>query len=216
MMVSLGVPLKKNDDAPSTFSIPKPEIRKKISIKPTVNAQGYQPEPSLNDGYYKEILKLINDVGKNFERLPSVYKGKNEETLRDHILMMLDPHFEMGGASGETFNKAGKTDILMRYDSSVVFVAECKFWHGEKGYLATIDQLLSYLTWRDTKAAVIMFVKQKDFSTILGKIMTETGKHPNFLGFTNKADENWFNFRFHINDDPNREVKLAVLLYHIP
>lgn len=161
-------------------------------------------------------MKLINDVGKNFERMPSLYKGKGEEDLRDHILMTLDPNFVLGSASGETFNKSGKTDIQLRYDSSVVFIAECKFWGGEKQYFATIDQLLSYLTWRDTKASVIIFVKQKDFSSILGKVKDETNRHSNYLGYLNNPDENWFNFRFHLNGDKNREIKLAVQLYHLP
>ena len=148
--------------------------------------------------------------------MPSVYIGKGEEDLRDHILMTLDPNFEFGSASGETFNKSGKTDIQLRYESSVVFIAECKFWSGEKNYFATIDQLLGYLTWRDTKASVIIFVKQKDFSAILKKVETESDKHPNFLSFVNMSDENWFNYRFHIPGDKNREVKLAIQLYHLP
>jgi hypothetical protein len=82
-----------------------------------------------------------------------------EEHLRDHILMVLDPNFEYGSATGETFNKKGKTDILLRHDSSVAFVAECKFWGGEKVFHKTIDQLLNYLTWRDSKTAVIIFVQ---------------------------------------------------------
>lgn len=95
--------------------------------------------------------------------MPSIYKDKGEEDLRDHIIMTLDPNFEYGSVTGETFNKTGKTDIQLRHDSSVVFIAECKFWTGEKGFLRTIDQLLNYLTWRDTKTSVIMFVRQKDF-----------------------------------------------------
>lgn len=91
--------------------------------------------------------------------MQSVYKDKGGEDLKDHVLLTLDPNFEFGSASGETFNKSGKTDIQLRYDSSVVFIAECKFWIGEKNYLATIDQLLGYLTLRDTKAPVVIFVR---------------------------------------------------------
>lgn len=216
LLSSLGVPLKKKDNVASTFSVPKPQLREKIEVKPVVHEKGFNPEPTLDNENYRKILKLINDVGKNFERMPSVYKDKGEEALRDHILMTLDPNFEFGSASGETFNKTGKTDIQLRHDSSVIFIAECKFWSGEKKYLATIDQLLGYLTWRDTKASVIVFVRQKDFTAILEKIKSETGNHPNHLGFVDKPDENWFNFRFHINGDRNREVKLAVQLYHLP
>lgn len=216
LLSSLGVPLRKKENVPSTFAIPKPQLREKIVVKPVVHEKGFKPEPTLDNENYKKILKIINDIGKNFERMPSVYKGKGEEDLRDHILMTLDPNFEFGSASGETFNKTGKTDIQLRYDSSVVFIAECKFWSGTKNYLSTIDQLLGYLTWRDNKASVIIFVKQKDFTSILSKIEAETVKHPNYLSTASKTDENWFNYRFHINGDRNREVQLAVQVYNIP
>ena len=216
-MSSLGVPLKKKSDTSQTFSVPKPNLRTKISIiKPSVSNEVFKPEPTLNDEIYNQILKLINDIGKNFERLPSIYKDKGEEDLRDHIIMTLDPNFEYGSVTGETFNKTGKTDIQLRYDSSVIFIAECKFWTGEKGYLKTISQLLNYLTWRDTKASVIIFVRQKEFSSILEKVKEVTSYHENYLGFVSKSDENWFNYRFHLNEDKNREVKLAVQLYHLP
>lgn len=214
-MNSLGVPMKKSKNTPETFSVPRPTLRTKIKVsKPEASTQAFKPEPTIDLDIYNQILKLINDVGKNFERMPSVYKGKGEEDLRDHILMTLDPNFEFGSASGEAFNKTGKTDIQLRYDSSVIFIAECKFWTGEKGYLNTITQLINYLTWRDTKGSVIIFVKQKDFTTILTKIETITPKHPNYIGFVSKSDENWFNYRFHINGDKNREIRLAIQVYH--
>ena len=43
-----------------------------------------------------------------------------------------------------------------------------------------------------------------------------TPNHSNYLGFVDKTEETWFNYRFHINGDRNREVKLAVLFFHIP
>lgn len=216
ILTSLGVPLRRKEGVTNTFAVPKPQLRQKIVVKPIVNATGFKPEPTLDDSSYLDILKIINDVGKNFERMPSVYKGKEEEHLRDHIVLTLDPNFELGSASGETFNRTGKTDIQLRYDSTVVFIAECKFWHGEKSYLATIDQLLNYLTWRDTKAAVIIFVRQKDFTGILSKIGDYSISHRNYLSTRSKLDENWFNFRFHLNDDRNRELSLAVQLFHLP
>jgi len=216
-MSSLGIPFKKKKNTSDTFAIPRPTLRTKIKVsKPDVKNASFKPEPTIDIDVYIQILKLINDVGKNFERLQNVYKDKAEEDLRDHILMTLDPNFEYGSASGETFNKTGKTDIQLRHDSSVAFIAECKFWTGEKGYLKTISQLLNYLTWRDTKTSVIIFVRQKDFSSILSKVETITKIHSNYVGFVSKSDENWFNYRFHLNDDKNREIKLAVQLFHIP
>lgn len=215
LLSGLKVPIKKAENIPNTFSVPSPKLRKKVTVKPVVTEKGYKPEPSLDLGTYKEILNMLNGVGKEFERLPSIYCDKGEEQLRDHFLMFLEPNFE-GAATGETFNKKGKTDILLRYENNNIFIAECKFWKGKGSYLKTIDQLLSYLTWRDSKAAVIMFVRNKEFSSVLDIVERETPAHTNYLGYVNKDDETWFNYRFHINNDKNREVKLAVMLYHIP
>ena len=216
VLASLGVPIKKTSAAPETFSIPVPQKRKKpILNKPKVKEAGFTPEPSLDQSTYVDILKLIHDVGKEFERLPSLYASKEEEHLRDHFLMMLEPNFE-GSATGETFNKTGKTDILLRHDGSNVFIGECKFWKGEKSFLSTISQLLGYLTWRDSKAAVIMFVPNKDFSSVVDTAKEASPKHTNFLKYVDEKDETWFNYEFHLDGDRNRVVKLAVMLYHTP
>ena len=58
------------------------------------------------------------------ERHPSIYAEKDEPTLRDHFIMVLSPHFD--SVTGETFNRGGDTDILVRHESANVFVAECK------------------------------------------------------------------------------------------
>lgn len=216
ILSSIGFPLKENGNASKTFSIPPPQLRESISIKPVVRNEKYTPEPTIDESTYRKILSYINDAGKNFERMPSIYNSKEEEDLRDHILFVLDPHFENGSATGETFNKKGKTDIQIRHNSSVVFIAECKFWKGEKSFIATIDQLMKYLTWRDTKTAIIIFVRQKDVSTVLTKIKTTAPTHSNYLGYIDQPDVNWLNYRFHINDDPNREVQLAIQVFHIP
>ncbi|MFB2659736.1 hypothetical protein [Shewanella mangrovisoli] len=213
---ALGIPVRKATGTPSTFSVPAkrtPVISSKP--KPEVTAKGYKPEPTLDDAIYRQILKIIHDVGKQFERLPSTYAGKDEEHLRDHILLILEPNFE-GSATGETFNKKGKTDILLRHENSNVFVAELKYWHGKKGYLETITQLLSYLTWRDSKAAVVMFVPNKELSMVLETIKNSTSEHPNHLGFVKEIEEGWYQFRFHINGDLNREVHIAVQAFHLP
>lgn len=215
-IASLGVPIKMRESYPHTFAIPTPQTRKKVQVTPPiVTEKVYRPDPTLEISVYEDILQVIHDVGKQFERMPSTYAHKHEEDLRDHILLVLEPRFE-GSATGETFNKTGKTDILLRYQSSNVFIAECKFWKGVKAFLETITQLLGYLTWRDSKAAVVIFVQNKEFSMVIKTIEAEVSKHPNYLGFVNKKEETWLNYRFHTNNDPNREIKLAVLLFHIP
>lgn len=216
LVAQLGVPVRKKADTQKTFSVPAPQIKNKIQIrKPVVQEAGFRPEPTLDESTYTSILRIIHDVGRQFERMPSTYAGKEEEHLRDHLLLFLEPNFE-GSATGETFNKSGKTDILLRYEGSNVFIAECKFWRGQKGFTKSINQLLGYLTWRDSKAAVILFVENKDFSAVLNQIEQVASEHPSYLGFSGKQDETWFSFRFHLEGDPNREVQTAVMLYHFP
>jgi len=84
-----------------------------------------------------------------------------------------------GQATGATFNFEGKTDILLRVDGKNAFIAECKFWTGEKQFLETIDQLLGYLSWRDTKAAILLFNRNQNFSARrdLGKSHESTFRH---------------------------------------
>lgn len=216
LLSSLGVPIRKADNTPSTFSVPAKRTKViPTKPKPVVTETGYMPEPTLDESIYKQILSIIHDIGKQFERLPSTYAGKEEEHLRDHMLLILEPNFE-GSATGETFNKSGKTDILLRHEGKNVFIAELKYWHGKKAYLETISQLLGYLTWRDSKAAVVIFVKNKELSSVLNTVKESTPEHSNFLGFVSGLEEGWCHYRFHINGDKNREVKVSVMLFHLP
>jgi hypothetical protein len=165
---------------------------------------------------YDQILRCINMTGKMFERHPSVYANKEEEHLRDHILITLGGSIQWS-ATGETFNKQGKTDILARSATGdTEFVGECKFWRGEAVYHATIDQLLKYLGWRDNKAGVILFVQNKDFTAVLETIRACTGTHPNFVRFVSETDQSWLNFEFKLTGDPRRVIQVAVMAYHIP
>lgn len=216
LMSALGVSIRKSSDTPETFSIPAKRTKViPTKRKPEVKEKGFTPEPTLDEAIYRQIMVVIHDVGKQFERLPSTYSGKEEEDLRDHILLFLEPNFE-GSATGETFNKKGKTDILLRYEGSNVFIAELKLWRGKKAYLDTISQLLGYLTWRDSKSAIVVFVKNKSFSSVLGVVKEVTLEHQNCLGFVSEQEEGWYHYRFHINDDKTREVQLSVMLFHIP
>ncbi len=182
-----------------------------------MRSSGFAPEPSIDQATYVEILKVIDAAGKNLERLPSTYDGRQEEDLRDFMVFALGPHFMLDGSvTGETFNKSGKTDILVRYQNANVFAAECKYWGGKQAFLGTIDQLLGYLTFRDSKAAVVVFDQNRGFSADLAKIEEATPEHPNYLRTADKTSETWFNYEFHLPGDRNRVVRLAVLAFHFP
>ena len=63
---------------------------------------------------------------------------------------------------------------------------------------------------------MIMFVRNKEISPVLKTVEEETPAHPCFDSFIKQIDESWYEYNFHLPDDSNRSVKLAVLLFHIP
>lgn len=79
-----------------------------------------------------------------------------------------------------------------------------------------MDQLLSYLSWRDTKAAVLLFNRNADFTDVLRKIADAGPAHPNFKRDLGKSDESTFRYVFRQPKDPNRDITLTVLAFDIP
>ena len=149
------------------------------------------------------------------ERSPRAFSNMGEEDLRTHFLVQLNGQYE-GQATGETFNYEGKTDILIRVDGKNVFIAECKFWRGPKALKSTIDQLLGYLSWRDTKAAILLFNRNKDFSVVLSQIPTVLETHPNFKRHIHHSRETEFRSVIYNNTDKNRELVVTILAFDIP
>jgi hypothetical protein len=215
---SLDVPLRKDEDTPDTFAIDGPIQREQISLEPPEpeHETAGQPAPTVAESTYKDVLNVISDVGRGFERSPRLFNDLEEEDLRDHILFVLEQNFE-GTATGETFNKEGKSDILLRADDGTnVFVAECAIWGGEKYYSGKIDQLFRYLTWRDSKTAVILFVQNEQMEPVREQIESGAESHEAFVEAVEQPDESWWQYRFCFPDDPDRELDLAVLAFHIP
>lgn len=154
-----AINVKVNPDTKSVFT--SPAITKKIIPQPTVpKGKEFSSEPMMSTEMYNDVLRVIYDSAKNMEKKPALYMGKDEEGLRGQFLFVLETRYEGATATGETFNRSGKTDIMLKYakDASNLFVAECKFWHGAAEFLAVISQLFDrYLTWRDSKLALLMF-----------------------------------------------------------
>jgi hypothetical protein len=84
-------------------------------------------------------------------------------------------------ATGETFNRSGKADIVLRYRDHNIYVAECKIWSSESVFTEGIEQLLSYLTWRDTKTSYIIFSKNKDPEGVIEKTRKLMESNPHFI-----------------------------------
>ncbi|MFA7420737.1 MAG: hypothetical protein WCZ90_13715 [Melioribacteraceae bacterium] len=207
----------KVNPATKTIFDASPVKRKIIPQLPKVTDKKFVSEPSLNVGVYEDILKILYETGKNLEKKPSMYIGKGEEALRDFFLVFLETRYDGVTATGETFNRGGKTDILLKdsKDSSNIFVAECKIWHGISEYQKAIDQLFeNYLTWRDSKVAIMIFVKNKEFSKVLSEIKEDTPKHKLYSKKVGERGESSFSYIFHLPQDNDKKVFLEIILFH--
>ena len=199
---------------PVTYAVPVQRRTPKIE-RPTASASKFEREPSLPLEEYENILTIMRNMVRVMEQSPKAFDKMGEEDLRTHLLVQLNGQYE-GRATGETFNFQGKTDISIREGDRNIFIAECKFWHGEKQFLETIDQLLSYLSWRDTKTAIVIFNRTANFTDILNKIVEAVPKHKNYKRPFGKTDESSFRYIFHQPSDPNRELILSILAFDVP
>ena len=212
---SLGIPIKKHGDIPTTYTIPlkkreRPHVEKQIPA-----SSSPQSEPTLADEEYKYILSVLKYMAEVMEKHPKDFEQMGEETLRTQFLVQLNGQYK-GQATGETFNYSGKTDILLNVEGKNVFIAECKIWGGEVLLLSTIDQLLSYLGWRDTKAAILIFNRNKNFTSVLETIRNAVPSHPCFVRSVGEVDETTFTYIFQQPDDPQRQMTLTVLSFDVP
>ncbi|MCD4501455.1 hypothetical protein [Chromobacterium vaccinii] len=214
LLGDLGFKIKAREGEARTYTAP--EVRRKLAPSlPPASTTPYKPEPTLANADYEHILSVIQNMVHVMERSPSAFTSMDEESIRSHFLVQLNGHYE-GQATGETFNYQGKTDILIRSEGKNIFIAECKFWSGPKKLIETIDQLLGYSSWRDTKVAVIIFNRNKDFSKVLESIQEATKVHSNFKRQMASTSETMFRYVFAHRDDPNRELLVAVMAFDVP
>jgi hypothetical protein len=173
------------------------------------------PEPTLAIDDYEHILSVVSRMVHVMERSPKAFRDMGEGDLRQHFLVHLNGDYE-GQATGETFNAAGKTDILVRVEDRNVFIAECKFWVGPQSLTEAIGQVLGYATWRDAKLALLVFNRRKDFSAVAAQIPGTVKAHPNCKRQVEYKAETGFRFILHHPDDKNRELLLTVLAFEVP
>jgi hypothetical protein len=213
LVAELGFSLRKREDAVTTFAVSA--IKRKIIPQPKASIDSYKPEPTLSMDDYEHILSVTNNMALVMERSPRAFQTMKEEDIRQHFLVQLNGQYE-GQATGETFNYEGKTDILIRNEGKNIFIAECKFWNGAQALKETIDQILNYLSWRDSKTAILLFNRSKNLSNVLSQIPDIVREHPKFGRQVEYKSESSFRFILHHKDDDSRELYLSVLVFEVP
>jgi len=209
----LNIPLQEKAGAPPLKRIPV-EIRRPPPL-PVPPKEGMKPEPGIDDAIYEKILSVIRHEGRTFETAPATFAKLDEEELRDILVAHLNGHFE-GGATGETFRRKGKTDIRIEDKERSAFVAECKVWGGAGEITKAVGQLLSYLTWRDSKAALVVFNKAvAGFSELPERMRQTILTHPFFLREIPTNNPGEYRFLMRSEEDPGRRVTVHAYLFNL-
>ena len=203
----LTIPLRR---AAPNRQVPIPVTRKTVRPTSGDGRPSAAAEPALTDAIYEDVLRTLRATANSFERLPETARRFKEEELRDVLLFILNSNYE-GAAAGEVFNGEGKTDILLRYQDRNAFIGECKMWRGEKQFAEAVDQLLSYTVWRDTRAALIPFIRAKDATTAIRRAEAAIREHPNFVRSLPSTIEARQDFVMQSTQDSQRQIRLALL-----
>jgi hypothetical protein len=208
---TLAIPLRHKPGVPPVNPI---HVRRRFP-KPLPAAPAAVPEPGIPDEEYEYILNILRHVGCTFEATPATYRVHDEEELRDILLANLNSHY-LGDATGETFRKQGRTDIRIEAASRSAFVAECKVWRGVGELAEAIEQLQRYLTWRDSKAAVVVFNKKvAGFSELQVKVPELFRTHPLFRAEIRLPQAGEWRFVLASTEDPNRRLTVHVFLFNL-
>lgn len=206
----LGVPIERDGVIAETYAVPALTRRSLPRPVPRRSHKPFTPEPSIMKEAFANIVTDIGGVLAMFERLPITHSDAGEDRLPDQILVTLGAIY--GAGSAESFSKHGKTDIYLPWEGNAVFLAECKWWKGQSRFAKeALPQLLDrYIVWRDTHTAMILFIKNKDVSSVITKATEAIREYPRYVP---KGDPigRFQTFVLHQDGDEDRRLKLALL-----
>ena len=210
LQAEIGFPVRRRPDA-DTYTVPiKRRNLRPVRPASTPAATPFKPEPTMADSDYQAALAVLRTSRNALERTPSLAAKLDEEQIRDLLLVNLNAHFE-GDAVGEVFNGEGKTDILIRVEDRNIFIGECKIWGGPSTMDEALGQIFKYLVWRDTKAAILLFIRNKDVTAVIKKVVAKIEAHPNCKRRGPSHTDDRLDFVMHARDDAEREIHLALL-----
>jgi hypothetical protein len=171
-------------------------------------------DPSLGDAVYEEIIESLRRGCRQMETTPAPYLKMDEQERRDVLLVPLNDGFT--GVSGEAFNAAGKTDILVPFENGNLFIGECKNWGGKEGFTDGIGQLFGYRTWRDSKLALVVFVPQKGLTSVIKTARSTLEAIGEFAGWIDHPHETELRCKVTWPGDPEKVGTLTIIFAHIP
>ncbi|MGY1946245.1 hypothetical protein [Nocardia asiatica] len=199
--------------APAQEQVPIPIERKSLRSAPGRDGRD-DGESHMGQEIYEDVVQTIEQMTLAMERTPTAAKLKEEE-IRNLILFVLNANYR-GAAAGEVFNGDGKTDILLRWGSDNAFIGECKMWKGPSEFSKAIDQMLGYVTWRDTKAALIVFIRSGNPTEIMEKAKATLRDHSAFGSEAPSGSHTRADFVLRSPKDRQRLISVALIGVVLP
>lgn len=210
---NLNIPLELNKNAPNTRPVRLKKVKKNESIS-LPKSKTSPVEYSISENDYNNIKNIINLSCISMEKTARTFCKLHEKELRDVILASLNTHY-LGTATGETFNKRGKTDIHIPFENKSAYIGECKIWTGQGAFSKAITQLFSYMRWRDTKTSLIFFNKKnKDFPNIL-KTIDEILSTEELCVRKTRITQNDWQCEFKKDAQSQEIVKVNIVIYDL-
>jgi hypothetical protein len=178
-----------------------------------------QASSGSNHDPVDKIIVAIDHAGKMALQYTSLYRGKNEEEIRDLFIFGLNnSDLQPITATAEAYNHRGKTDInFKKTNNETIFVAECKIWHGSENMLDAIDQLIErYVSWPLTRSAVLLFVTIPSFTRVYKAIKENLNKNQYFKELISTNSDRSCTALFRHANDPDRLIQLEIIGFPFP
>ena len=115
---------------------------------------------------------------KVMERSPHTFIDMGEEDIRQHFLIQLNGAYEGDATMEKRSTTRGKQIFSFVRRAKICLSANANFREDPKAFAETVDQLLSYLSWRDSKAAILIFNKNRNLTGVLNAIRDAMTEHP--------------------------------------
>ncbi len=209
----LNIPMTTKSGMPSIESV-KTEVRQP-KVSPVPQNTPHVQELGDSEATFDRFLHSIRHQGRTFEQTPRTFAVHGEEDLRDFILAHLNGQFR-GEAAAEVFRRRGKTDICMEQQDRSALVAECKIWRGWQRFKAALNQLMGYLTWRDTRATLIVFnVRNQKFRRVLETIAKSLPDHPLFLRKLPCEEQGEWRIQARSAEDESRRITVHIFAFNL-
>jgi hypothetical protein len=207
---TIKIPLKQKEDTLLT----------KIRLDNTPLVQRVRPKIDAKEEYVLDrqkvldIIHVMDNQGRQFEKTPYSYQKLGEDDLRNILLVNLNSIFE-GKAAGEAFSNKGKTDIMLTIDKGNILIIECKIWKGSKKHHDAVTQLISYLTWRQNYGIIINFCRNKDMSKMIQTVSKEINTHPTFITNGKENHETHFSTIHQSPGDSQKQIEVHHIFYNL-